>query len=81
MAQEWQPRSEARMRDDDWNATVARVRGEFDEMPGLSLAPDQARVLFGLADPASTWVLTRLVRDGFLDQTPTGEYIRRNGTP
>lgn len=81
MAQEWKPRSAKRMPDDDWHATVARVRGEFDEMPGLSLAPDQARVLFGLADPASTWVLTRLVREGFLELTPTGAYIRRNGTP
>jgi hypothetical protein len=69
------------MADGDWNATVTRVRGEFDEMPALRVTEEQARVLFGLPTPASKWVLTCLERNGFLDKTPQGEYIRRNPAP
>jgi hypothetical protein len=35
-----------------WNATVTRVRAEFEEMPCLRVTPEQARLLFGLADTA-----------------------------
>ena len=60
---------------------IKRVRGEFEEMPCLRVTEEQARVLFGLPPPASAWVLGCLERDGFLDRTAQGEYVRRNATP
>jgi hypothetical protein len=61
-----------------WNATIARVRGEFEEMPCLCVTPEQARVLFGLPERSSNWVLQCLERDGFLERTLRGEYMRRS---
>jgi hypothetical protein len=75
----WGRRSEGRMPDALWNETIARVRGEFEEMPCLRVTSEQARVLFGLPDRASEWVLRCLERDGFLDRTPRGEFIKHNG--
>lgn len=74
-------RNDNRMPDALWKATIVRVRGEFAEMPCLRVTREQARVLFGLPDPMSEWVLGSLERDGFLDRTPRGEYLRRNGQP
>lgn len=81
MPQDWRPRSAHRMSDTEWNATVTRVRGEFDEMPSLRVTPEQARILFGLRDPASDWVLGRLTEEGFLARTPQGEYVRKSTAP
>lgn len=64
------------MPDTEWRETVSRVRGEFKEMPCLRVTADQARVLFGLHE--ADGVLNSLQRDGFLDRTPQGEYVRRN---
>jgi hypothetical protein len=69
------------MPDGMWQAMVNRVRGEFDEMPCLRVTPDQARVLFGLSADTSDWILNRLVQDGFLVQTPEGQYVRRSTVP
>ncbi len=77
----WGRRSDDRMPDALWNATMTRVRAEFEEMPCLRVTCEQARVLFGLPDPMSDWVLHCLERDGFLDRTPRGEYLRRIGEP
>ena len=74
-------RSAERVPDVVWNETLVRVRGEFDEMPCLRVTSEQARVLFGLSDRASEWVLNSLERDGFLDRTPRGEFVKRNCTP
>ena len=60
-----------------WNETITRVRGEFEEMPCLRVTREQARVLFGLPGQICEWVLTCLQRDGYLDRTPRGEYLRR----
>jgi hypothetical protein len=60
---------------------LTRVRGEFEEMPCLRVTEQQARLLFGLPTPASSWVLSCLERDGFLDRTAQGEYVRRNTLP
>lgn len=76
MNEYWQTRSANRMPDVEWHATVSRVRGEFKEMPCLRVTAEQARVLFGLREPDD--VLATLRRDGFLDCTPQGEYVRRN---
>ena len=81
MGTRWVLRSPARMPDGEWNATVTRVRGEFEEMPCLRVTEAQARVLFGLSPPESEWILASLEREGFLDRTPQGEYLRRNATP
>lgn len=58
---------------------LTRVRGEFDEMPGLRLTPEQACALMGLPEVASGWVLDRLAKDGFLARSPQGLYMRRQG--
>ena len=73
-------RSHDRLPDHLWNATVHRVRGEFDEMPCLRLTVDQARTLFGLPDRVCGWVLGRLESDGFLGRTPQGEYVRQTAS-
>ena len=80
-ASRWMPRSEARLPDGDWDAMLTRVRSEFEEMPCLRVTEEQARLLFGLPKNASGWVLSSLERDGFLDRTSQGEYVRRNTTP
>jgi hypothetical protein len=77
----WGRRSEGRIPDARWNETITRVRGEFEEMPCLRVTSEQARILFGLADRESEWVLKCLERDGFLDRTPRGEFIKRNCEP
>ena len=43
-----------------------RVRGEFNEMPGLRLTPEQASRLWDLEPRACTEVLRRLVASSFL---------------
>jgi hypothetical protein len=45
---------------------IERVRGEFNEMPGLRLTPEQAARLWGLDLMACTEVLNRLVAASFL---------------
>jgi hypothetical protein len=69
------------MPDRVWHATLTRVRGEFDEMPCMRLTPGKARALFGLPEPAISWVLERLAAEGFLSRTEQGEYVRRHQTP
>jgi hypothetical protein len=78
---EWQMRSPERLPDGLWQATVTRVRSEFEEMPCLRVTPAQARLLFGLSGKTSDWVLHRLEDEGFLIQTDEGQYIRRHTAP
>jgi hypothetical protein len=72
----WQQRSPHRLPDLLWRDQLTRIRAEFEEMPCLRVTLSQARRLFGLADPAATWVLRRLAKDGFLVRTERGEYVR-----
>lgn len=66
------------MPDGQWADTLARVRGEFDEMPCVCLTPEKARAFFGFpSDAVSTSILTRLAGEGFLDQNGSGEFVRR----
>jgi hypothetical protein len=74
-------RSSERLPDPLWQATVHRVRGEFEEMPCLRVTAAQARTLFGLPDRVCDWVLRRLESDGFLGRTPQGEYVRQTTAP
>ena len=45
---------------------LERVQGEFNEMPGLRLTPEQAARLWNLEPPACSEVLRRLVAKSFL---------------
>lgn len=78
---EWHARSSERIPDGLWEATVTRVRSEFEEMPCLRVTAAQARVLFGLPGTMSDLILRRLEEDGFLIHTPDGQYVRRNTIP
>jgi hypothetical protein len=53
-----------------------RVRGEFLEMPGLRLTPQQASRLWALDRATSEQVLNRLTSSGFLFRTREGAYLR-----
>lgn len=77
MISSWQIRSPLRIPDEQWHETLRRVRGEFEEMPCLRVTLRQACMLFGLSETVSSWVLSCLTRDGFLEQARDGEYVRR----
>jgi hypothetical protein len=47
-------------------AVVERVRGEFNEMPGLRLTPAQAARLWGMDRRACDEILEHLVASSFL---------------
>ena len=53
-----------------------RVRGEFREMPGLSLTLAQAGRLWSLDGETCSEVLTRLVESGFLYRRADGAFCR-----
>jgi hypothetical protein len=74
-------RSRERLPDHLWDATVDRVRGEFEEMPCLRLTLSQAGTLFGLSDHVCERVLGQLESDGFLARTSQGEYVRQTTSP
>jgi len=59
---------------------VRRVRGEYLEMPGLRLTPEQARRLWRLDEPACDAVLGALVDSGFLARTRDGAFVRDEST-
>jgi hypothetical protein len=67
-------------RSHDNRATVAlwidRVRGEYQEMPGLSLTEPQGQRLWGLTPSACREVLETLLESGFLRRTYQGQYVR-----
>ena len=53
-----------------------RIRGEFREMPGLTLTVAQARRLWSLDSSTCSEVLTELVETGFLCRRDDGAYGR-----
>jgi hypothetical protein len=55
---------------------VERIRGEFREMPGLTLTTEQAQRLWNLDSPTCGEVLASLVSEGFLRVKPNGAYAR-----
>ena len=77
----WQERSRDRLPDGLWHATLQRVRGEFEEMPGVRVTFHQARALFGLPGSLCEWILSRLLDEGFLARTSDGVYVRRTTVP
>src|SRR3569832_2107854 len=52
------------------------VRGEYLEMPNLSLAPPQMQRMWAMNERECTVVIAALVRDRFLYRTPNGHYVR-----
>jgi hypothetical protein len=54
---------------------VARIRGEYSEMPGLRLTFAQACRLWQLDAHTCQTLLEQLVREAFLYKTDTGAYI------
>lgn len=61
----------------DQTATITeRVRGEFREMPGLTLTLAQAGRLWCLDTPTCREVLSQLVETGFLPRKANGTFCR-----
>jgi hypothetical protein len=55
---------------------IARVRGEYREMPGLSLTVPQAQRLWGLEAATCQALLERLVETRFLRRAQHGRFVR-----
>jgi hypothetical protein len=55
---------------------LTRIRGEYLEMPGLCLTPDQATRLWGLEPAECRALLEALVGAQFLTRTRDGAYQR-----
>ena len=58
---------------------VQRIRGEFNEMPGLRLTVQQARRLWRLDETSCDSVLSALVDAHFLAVTSDGAFVRQEG--
>ena len=57
-------------------AIETRIRGEFNEMPGLCLTPAQARRLWGVDPCTCAGALDDLLREGFLRRRSDGSFVR-----
>jgi hypothetical protein len=55
---------------------AARIRAEFEEMPGMTLTLHQAERLFGLDADLTRTIVERLVRASYLQQTTNGAFTR-----
>lgn len=63
-------------------AILARIRGEYLEMPGLRLTPSQTQRLCGVEPTLCQVVLDALVDAGFLRIAENGHYTRvTDGAP
>jgi hypothetical protein len=62
---------------DENTSLAARVRGEYEEMPGLRLTVAQAARLFGLAPAVAHAVLDDLRRASVLNCSDRGTYSLR----
>jgi len=60
---------------------LSRARGEYLEMPGLSLTLEQAQRLWALDRGTCSGVLSNLVRAGFLRRRSNGSYVRQGVGP
>ena len=60
----------------DARVLAERVRGEFNEMPGLQLTMAQAARLWGMDQKACRTVIEALVESSFLRWTSTGMIVR-----
>jgi hypothetical protein len=55
---------------------VDRVRGDFNEMPGMQLTEAQAARLWGVEPTACRSIVDLLVGSSFLRRTPAGRIAR-----
>ncbi len=55
---------------------LQRIRGEYLEMPGLRLTPEQARRLWSLDLGTCVSLLEALVESRFLARTTDGQYFK-----
>ena len=60
---------------------LARIQGEFAEMPGMRLTFRQAQRLWALDATICRSVLDALLRSGFLIQSGEDVYARATGDP
>lgn len=67
---------ERTIRPDSKTVITERVRGEFREMPGLTLTLAQARRLWSLDSSLCSEVLAQLVDSGFLFKRSDGTFCR-----
>jgi hypothetical protein len=58
-----------------FESLLARIRGEYREMPGLRLTFVQACRLWQMDGPTCETVLEHLVREAFLYKTANAAYI------
>ena len=63
-----------------FDSLVARVRGEYVEMPGLRVTVAQACRLWQVDMATCEKLLGHLVRDGFLSKTDSGFYVASRET-
>lgn len=56
-----------------------RIRGEYNEMPGMRLSPRQAARLWSIDCDVCANMLDALVRSGFLRRDRNGLYARSHG--
>ena len=63
------------------DALVARIRGEFQEMPGLRLTVAEASRLWQLDASTCTAVVEALVVQGFLVCTRDGAFVALPAAP
>ena len=56
-------------------ALTTRIRGEFNEMPGLKLTMAQACRLWHTDEDAVAQALDALVAEGFVTRTASGAYM------
>ena len=63
-------------RPEDLGRLVDRVRGEFNEMPGMELTEAQAARLWGVEPTACRNVVELLVGADFLRRTANGRIVR-----
>ena len=61
--------------------SLARIRAEYFEMPGLALTLMQAARLWGCDCAVVEPMLRSLVDSGFLWRTDGGQYVRRADSP
>jgi hypothetical protein len=59
----------------DREALLHRIRGEFEEMQGMSLTLGQAARLFGVSPEAGTRILQGMVQAQVLDMTADHRYV------
>jgi hypothetical protein len=60
------------------SALVDRIRGEFQEMRGLSITVEQAARLFGIPSQACSRILADLAANGLLHLRTDGRYVLRD---